>query len=261
MDKTRRMKRIFREDGKTLVVAMDHGTFNGASAGLENPGKTIEQIVAGGADAALVNFGVARRFAEELSGIGYIARLDLPPTYLGVGHDSRIAFDAEYALRMGADAVMINVGQGQGVEEPTYPHLSHAIQQCDAMGMPVCAEAVPGGFDSGKELKTLDHIARGARIACEIGCDFMKIGFAPGFERVVQETFVPLIVLGGAKTDDIRVFFASIREAMDAGASGVAIGRNIWGAGNTVGMTRALAAIVHENAGAEEAYEILQSIK
>ena len=114
--KTRRMNHIFKEDGKALIVAMDHGTFNGAAPGLEHPGETLQQIAEGGADAVLCNFGVARKFAKELAPLGYIARLDLPPTYMGQGHDSRLVFDAEYALRMGADAVMLNVGQGVDVE-------------------------------------------------------------------------------------------------------------------------------------------------
>lgn len=258
MSKERRINHIFKADGKALIVAMDHGTFNGASAGLENPGETIEQIIEGGADAALVNFGVAKKFAKELAPIGYIARLDLPPTYMGQGHDSRLVFKADYAMRMGADAVIINIGQGAGVEEITYPHLAEAASYCDSIGMPVCAESVPGGFDAGKEFKTLDNIARGARIACEIGCDFIKTAYAPGFERVVKETFVPLVVLGGSKTNDEKEFLASIKAAMEQGASGVAIGRNLWGVGNTVNMTKALAAIVHKNVSVEEAYEILK---
>ena len=256
--KTRRMNHIFKEDGKALIVAMDHGTFNGAAPGLEHPGETLQQIAEGGADAVLCNFGVARKFAKELAPLGYIARLDLPPTYMGQGHDSRLVFDAEYALRMGADAVMVNVGQGVDVEEPTYPHLAETIAYCDSVGLPVCSEPVPGGFDAGPEFKTLDNIARGARIACEIGCDFMKVGYAPGFERIVDETFVPLVVLGGAKTDNEKEFLASIKNAMDAGASGVAIGRNVWGGGNTVNMTRALAAIIHKDASVDEAYAILK---
>ena len=65
--KTRRMNHIFKEDGKALIVAMDHGTFNGAAPGLEHPGETLQQIAEGGADAVLCNFGVARKFAKELA--------------------------------------------------------------------------------------------------------------------------------------------------------------------------------------------------
>lgn len=261
MNKERRIGRVFKADGRALIVAMDHGSCTGAVTGLEDPGRTIEQIIEGGADAALVNFGVARRFAKELSSIGYIARLDLPPTYMGKGYDSRLVFNAEYAMKMAADAVILNIGQGAGVEEITYPSLAETVSYCDSIGMPVFAESSPGGFDAGGDFKTLDNIARGARIACEIGCDFIKTAYAPGFERVVNETFVPIVVLGGSKTNDEKEFLASIRDAMDKGASGVAIGRNVWGSGNTVNITRALAAIIHGNVSVEEAYEILKSGK
>ena len=82
--KTRRMNHIFKEDGKALIVAMDHGTFNGAAPGLEHPGETLQQIAEGGADAVLCNFGVARKFAKELAPLGYIARLALQHTWARV---------------------------------------------------------------------------------------------------------------------------------------------------------------------------------
>ncbi len=255
------MNHIFKADGKALIVAMDHGSYNGANAGLEDMGKAIEGIIEGGADATIVNFGVARKYARELASIGYIARLDLPRTYMGQGFESRLIFDAEYAMRMGADGVILNVAQGAGVEEITYPNLAETISYCDSIGMPVCAESSPGGFDAGGDFKTLDNIARGARIASEIGCDFVKTGYTQGFERVVKETFLPIVVLGGAKTNDQKEFLASIKDAMDCGAKGVAIGRNVWGNGNTIAMTRALGAIIHGNASVEEAYEILKSVK
>ena len=68
--KIRRMGRIFKEDGRALIVAMDHCSFNGTNPGLECPGKTLEEIKEGGGDAVLVNFGVARKFERELSGLG-----------------------------------------------------------------------------------------------------------------------------------------------------------------------------------------------
>ena len=106
--KTRRMSHIFKEDGKALIVAMDHGTFNGASAGLEHPGETLSQIAEGGADAVLCNFGVARKFAKELAPLGYIARLDLPPTYMGQGMTADLYLMRNMPLRIGADAVIVN---------------------------------------------------------------------------------------------------------------------------------------------------------
>ncbi|MFO7635067.1 MAG: hypothetical protein R6W76_21145, partial [Caldilinea sp.] len=71
---TRRLQHIFRKDGRTLIVAMDHGLIDGPCAGLERPAETIAKIKAGGADAVLTSYGVAKRFAAELAGLGLILR-------------------------------------------------------------------------------------------------------------------------------------------------------------------------------------------
>ena len=257
--KIRRMGRIFKEDGRALIVAMDHCSFNGTNPGLECPGKTLEEIKEGGGDAVLVNFGVARKFERELSGLGYIARLDLPPTYMRKEHDSRLVFSAASALRLGADAVIINIGQGAGIEEKSFEGLAHTIEYCDTIGMPVCAETVPGGFDADSSFHALEHIAKGARIGNEIGCDFMKIRYVPGFEQIVKESFVPLVVLGGSRSENPKDFLQIVYDAVQSGASGIAAGRNVWGGGRTVQMVIALTAIIHKNANVDHAYDILMS--
>ena len=258
MGKIRRMKNIFRKNGKALIVAMDHATFNGSNPGIENPGETLKKLAEGGADAVLVNLGVARKFEKELAPLGFIARLDLPPTYLGTGHESRMVFGVDEALQLGADAVMINVGQGAGVEEITYKNLASTIFEADKYNLPVCAEAVPGGFDADSSFNTLENIAKGARIACEIGCDFLKIRYADGFEKVINETFVPSVVLGGSKSENPRDFLEVVYDAIQSGASGVAAGRNIWGADDPVKMTKAVSKIIHEGYTVDEALEILK---
>ena len=257
MDKTRRMNRIFRKDGKSLIVAMDHGTNAGAVKGLEQPGKVVEQLIEGGADAIIANMGFAKAFAAELSGAGLIARLDLPPTQLGSGHGSRIAFDMDYALKLGADGVIVNGAPGEGVEEETLPMIARVVAACDSAGMPVLGEMVPGGFDSDPSYRTLDNLVLSARIASELGVDFIKIGYKPGFEKVVAGCFCPVVVLGGAKSSDTREFLVSIKDAIDAGASGVAIGRNVWGAADPLGMTKALAAIIHHGADIDTAFAMI----
>lgn len=90
MEKTRRLGNLLKSDGKALIVAMDHGTNAGAPKGLVNPAEAIAKVKAGGADAVIVNYGVARQFAKELVGLGLILRMDLSPTMLGKGHDSTL---------------------------------------------------------------------------------------------------------------------------------------------------------------------------
>jgi len=251
------MSRVFRPDGKVLIVAMDHGTNSGAPKGLEFPAQTISKIKKGGADAVIANYGLVKTFAEELSGLGVILRLDIPPTMLGKGHDSALVYGVEEALRLGADAVIANAGPGVGVEERTLPQLAACASLCDQWGMPLVGEMVPGGFDSDPGIRTLENIKLGARIASELGADFIKTVFQPGFREVVEASYVPVVVLGGSKTNDDGAFLTSIREAIDSGAAGVAIGRNVWGHENPEGMTRALVSIIHENASVEEALAYL----
>jgi DhnA family fructose-bisphosphate aldolase class Ia len=257
MGKIRRLRHIFREDGKTLIIAMDHGTNAGAMPGIENPGKAIASIVAGGADAIIANPGLAKAFESALAGIGLILRLDLPPTMIGKGHESLVAYDVRYALQLGADAVIVNGAPGVEMEKITLPAIAKVVQACDPVGMPVVGEMAPGGFDAEPSYRTLENLVLSARIASELGADMVKIAYSPGFEKVVRGCFCPVVVLGGSKSPDAKVFLSSIKEAIDAGAKGVAVGRNAWGAENIYGMARALAAIVHGGASAEEAYELL----
>jgi DhnA family fructose-bisphosphate aldolase class Ia len=255
--KVRRLQHIFRDDGRAFIVAMDHGTNAGAMPGIEDPGQAIREIVAGGADAIIANPGLAKAFEPELAGIGLILRLDLPPTMLGTGHGSSIAFNVQYALQLGADAVIVNGAPGAEVERLTLPVVAQVVQACDAVGMPVVGEMVPGGFDAEPSYRTLDNLVLSARIASELGADLVKIAYLPGFEKVVRGCFCPVVVLGGSKSSDPKIFLSSIKEAMDAGAKGVAVGRNVWGAENIYGMARALAAIIHRGASAEESAPLL----
>jgi fructose-bisphosphate aldolase / 2-amino-3,7-dideoxy-D-threo-hept-6-ulosonate synthase len=258
MGKTRRLNKILAKDGRSFVVAMDHGTFGGPVPGLEQPSRVIEQVVEGGANAILANPGFARKFAKEMAGTGFICRLDIPPTMAGPGvdHASRLVFDVDLALKLGADAVIVNGGPGEG-EKDSIAAIASVVKACEGTGMPVIGEVVPGGFDADPKYKTLENLILGARIVSELGVDLIKIAYMPGFEKVVEGAFCPLLVLGGSKSNDPAVFLASIKNAMTSGASGVAIGRNAWGADDPVNMTKALAAIIHGNVSIEEAVALL----
>jgi class I fructose-bisphosphate aldolase len=144
---TRRFNRIFRPDGRVLIVAFDHGLIDGPAQGMEQPADTLAKIVAGGADAILTSFGVATRFAEEIARLGLILRLDGGGTRLGVmGGSSGQFYTIEDALRLGADAVAVSAFPGSPKEEATLKMLAQVIREAHAWGLPVMAEMVPGGF-------------------------------------------------------------------------------------------------------------------
>ena len=120
------------------------------------------------------------------------------------------------------------------------------------MGMPVLAEMLPGGFGP-EPPKTVETIRLAARIGAELGADIIKtsfVGSVAEYRTIVEGCFRPVVVLGGAKVKNLQDLFLVIEQAMEAGAKGVAIGRNVWTHPDPGGVTAALAEIVHgEKAG------------
>jgi len=259
MSVTRRMKRIFAPDGRALIVAMDHGLMDGPCKGLENPGKTIEKIVLGGANAILTSYGLARRYAAELAGIGLIMRADGGSTSLGkAGGPAKLFFSIEEALRLGADALAVSAFPGAENEADTLQNLAEIAGEAHGWGLAVLGEMVPGGFDSPPEKRTSQTVALAARVGSELGADMIKTPYVPGFEAVTCTSYVPVVILGGAKRGKERDMLADIKSAVDVGASGVAIGRNIWQSEDPIAMTAAVAAILHKHASVDEAMQILE---
>ncbi|MCS7061137.1 MAG: deoxyribose-phosphate aldolase [Anaerolineae bacterium] len=256
----RRLQHIFRSDGRTLIVAMDHGAISGPVRGIENPADTLAAVIAGGADAILTTYGVARAFERPLARVGLILRADGGRTDLGRPDvPGAMHFTVESALRLGADALAISAFPGSPDEGRSLEALAQAVEAAHAWGVPVMAEMVPGGFDSGPEFRTVDKIALAARVGVELGADLIKCPYAEGFDRVIRGTFAPVVILGGAKAGAEREMLAKIKAAIDAGAAGVAIGRHIWQAAYPAKMTAAVAAIVHGNASVEEAMRELDA--
>ncbi len=251
--KRRRLNRIFAPDGRAVVVAMDHTmVFGMRTAGLEHPSEVIRAVVSGGADALLLPYGTARHAADALGRAGLILRVDhtLPSARWSV----------EAALRLGADAVCAMGFPG----DPESPHSTVYLNElgvlCDRWGLPLMAEMIPGGF-AAREQHTPEGIAQAARIGAEAGADFIKTlytGDPDTFRQVVENCYVPILILGGPRVEDERGLLQMIHEALEAGARGVAMGRNIWGHPSPARMTAAIAALVHGGASVEAAMRELR---
>lgn len=253
---TKRLKRIF-PDGKSLVVALDHGMIDGPMLGIEHIGRTIDAVITGGADGIMCSFGTATRFADKLSRVGVVLRMDGAGTRIGpkAGPGAQF-YTVEDALRLGAEALGVTAFPGSPHEEATLETLARIIREGHRWGIPVMAEIVPGGFDSPPEKRTLDAIKVSARVAAELGADWVKIPYVAGFEEVIETCFVPVVVLGGKKKDDERATLSMLRASLDAGGKGGVIGRNIWQAPNAERMTRAMANMIHGGASVHEAMTI-----
>ena len=202
---TRRLSRIFQPDGRALIVAFDHGLTEGPARGMEAPGAVLAAVASCGADAVLTSYGTATRFARELAGLGLILRLDGGTTKLGAMRPSSQFFGVEDALRLSADAVAVSAFPGTPEEETSLHTLSAVVAEAHGWGMPVMGEMQPGGFDARAEDRTPEAVSVAARVGAELGADWVKVPYSEGFGQVVATCYVPVVMLGGARSGDQRV--------------------------------------------------------
>lgn len=260
-DKTRRLRRIFREDGRAVIIAMEHGSFFGVQPGFENPRYAIREVIAGGADAIMATVGMARNFAKELASAGMIIRVDGGVSRLGTRTwRGSLIFNPETALRLGADGVVAMGFPGCENENVNLSYLAQLSAECLQWGLPLMAEMLPRGFEGGEDAREPETMRNVMRIGAELGVDLIKtqyVGDADSFRAIVESCFVPIVVLGGSKVKDDQAVLSMIHDSIQAGGCGVAMGRNVWGHENPAKMTAAIVAIVHEGASVEEALAML----
>ncbi len=245
-----RLNRLFGRDGKSVVVAMDHGLAGMFPLGhLAHPASLLAAIAEGGADAILTTPGLARRFAPHIGGLGLIVRLDGGATPIGnVPRASSLIATPEDALRLGADAVAVMGFCGTEDEARSLATLGKVATECRALGLALMAEMLPLGF--GGE-PTGEEVAMAARIGAEMGADIVKtkyVGPQAAYRQVTEACFAPVLVLGGSERE-LGELTGTIDEALGAGAAGVAYGRSVWRAADARGVVGAIVGAVHGPAG------------
>ncbi|MEM3826467.1 MAG: fructose-bisphosphate aldolase [Nitrososphaeria archaeon] len=243
-----RLNRILRKDGRTLVVAMDHG-LGGTTEGIEDIFDVVRKVFEGGADAIMVNFGGVKRIVENFSGkIGIVLTIPFDPEYV------------KFAVKLGVDAVKTTYFGPIPLTEEKYLQFSSIGRACEEWEMPWMAEVVPVD-DKRTIVYDASTIKRAARIGSELGGDLVKTAYAgtvEEYKNVVRSCLAPIVVMGGPKMENEKDVLQMVKNSVDAGAAGGAIGRNIWQHRNPTKMVKALTGIIHENMKVEEAIEILQ---
>lgn len=256
----RRLNNIFREDGKSVVLAIDHGASFNVLPEMENPGEIIEKCAAGGIDAILTSYGVATNYQKEIGNLGLILRADGGMSQLAKTKDKslEIVYSVESALRIGADAMLCMSFPGSTHEDIILKGLSRFICEASQWNMPICAEALPRGFEPAEDSRTGENIAFACRQAVELGADFIKTAYTgdkESFKQVVDGCYKPVLVLGGNKPQPEKDILQMIKDSIDVGAKGVIIGRNIWRHEHPDKYCAAINAIVHHDATVEQALE------
>ena len=257
----RRMNNIFKKDGKSFVLAMDHSA-QMPSPDLKDPGHIIRECVAGGVDAFLTTYGVIKHFAADFGNAGIIMRADGGASTLRKPMSPLdLLYSAEDAIRVGADAMLCMGLPGSQTNEGSLKYLAKLAADCNKYNLPVCSEALPYGFErpEGVDTRAVDLMSYACRQSADLGADFIKSEFVGGeaFREVVENCYAPILVLGGGKAKAEADIFANIRAAIDNGAKGVIMGRNIVRHQNVAQICSAIAAIIHDDASVEDALKML----
>lgn len=248
---------FFKDDGRTVIVPIDHGTAIPVP-GLEHPSELIGRLRPY-ADGFVVNYGVARACADALEDRGICLRTDVykPAVAGNKDHGAYMIFGAGDVLRAGAHAAMQMLYPYHPEEDRQFMECSALIGDCHDEEIPVIIEALPFGLGRTADY-TPENISFAVRASAELGADVVKTAW-PGdkeaFRRIVDACFVPVIVLGGAASDEAGIL-AMVADAIDAGAAGIAIGRNVWQQPDPALMLKRLHAIVHDGATAQSALSI-----
>jgi DhnA family fructose-bisphosphate aldolase class Ia len=171
----------------------------------------------------------------------------------------RVRYAVDDALRLGADGVGCMGFPGTRHEVDTFANLARLAGECERWGMVLLGELLPGGFEDFK-LHTPENIALAARYGAELGVDLVKTeytGSVASFKKVVDGCYRPIVVLGGSKRESEVEVLQLVKDAIDAGGAGVAMGRNVWGHPNPGAFVTALSRIIHHGATVEEAAGLL----
>ena len=174
-----------------------------------------------------------------------------------LAHES-ITTSVEEALRLNVAAVGMSVFVGSEYEFESLTNLGKLVDECQKFGVPVMAVTAVG-----KELEKRDarYLALCCRIAAELGATIVKTYWCENFEKVVNGCPVPVVMAGGPRCETEREVFDFVSDGMRKGAIGLNLGRNVWQHAYPVAMMKALRAIIHEKATAQDAETIFQEEK
>ena len=255
--KNRRLKRVFREDNRTVVVPIDHGVSIGPVKGIENMQLCVTRLIKGGADAFVLHKGIAKRVDVESAGL--IVHLSAISNLTPNCQNKVQVCTVQEAVRLGADAVSVHINVGAQDEHAMLTILGRVADECDLYGMPLLAMMYPRGPKIQNE-HDATAVAHAARIGAELGADIIKTNYTGNietFKQVVEGCPVPIIIAGGPKAETAQEVLQMVNDSLKAGAAGLSIGRNVFQHKNPTLMVKALAAIVHDGATVEKALKLL----
>ena len=245
-----RLARIIHpEDGRFLMLAVDHGYFLGPTERLEVPRRAINPLLPY-ADSLMLTRGILRTSADPKWDVPIVLRVSGAISIIGEDLSKEtITTSIEEAIRLNASCLALSIFVGSKYEHQTLANLAKLVDEGEKYGIPVLAVTAVG-----KEMaRDARYLGLACRVAAELGAHIVKTYYCDNFEQVVEGCPVPLIIAGGKKLPEPEALKLA-HDAIMHGAAGVDMGRNIWQSDWPVAMIKSVQAIVHKNADAEEAY-------
>lgn len=252
-----RLSRIIKPDtGRAVMLAVDHGYFLGPTTGLEEPKKTITPLLPY-ADSLMLTRGVLRNCTDPQTDIPIVLRVSGGNSILDEDlSNETITVAVEDAIRLNVSAMALSIYVGSKFQHQTIANLAKLIDEGEKYGIPVLAVTAVG-----KEMaRDLRYLSLACRIAAETGAHFVKTYYCDEFDKLITCCPVPVVIAGGKKIpekDSLELAF----NAINNGAVGVDMGRNIFQSENPIAMIQAVRAIVHENCSVKKAYDLLNDLK
>lgn len=257
--KEKRIKRIFNGNSNIVILPMDHGFTEGPIEGIENIGRTLENMVECNCiDSVILHRGAIINNYDIVSkqDLGLIMHLSGSTSLYEKGLHKIQTGTVDEAISLGCDAVSVHINLGNEYEAIMLEDVGRIAEECDRKGMPLVAMVYVRGSGIADGRK-LTYLKRAVRVADEIGADIVKVNYClegDDFFEVVNSCQIPVVIAGGEQTDTIKIL-KMVDDAMRAGARGVSIGRNIFQANNYRELLDGINRIVHKR---ESVHQVLK---
>lgn len=252
-----RLSRIFNpETGRTVMLAIDHGYFQGPTTGLERIDLNIVPLIPY-ADALMLTRGILRTSIPPTINKPIVMRCSGGPSILKELSNEHLAVDIEDAIRMNVSAITLQVFIGGEYESRSVHNMTKLVDMGLRHGIPTMAVTAVG--------KNMVRDARYFRLACricaELGAHIVKTYYVPeDFETITASCPVPIVMAGGKKIPELDALTMAYN-AVQQGAAGVDMGRNIFQSDAPIAMMKAVTKVVHENMKPEDALEFYETLK
>ena len=252
-----RLAQIFNpESGRTVMLAFDHGYFQGPTTGIERIDINIIPLIPY-ADVLMCTRGALRSVIPAHTNKPIVLRCSAGQSILTELSNETVAVDIEDTIRLNAAAMAAQVYIGAKYEHKSIANIIKLIDTGTRFGIPTLA--VTGvGADMNRDLR---YFSLATRMCAEIGAHYIKsYYFEPGFEKVAAACPVPIVIAGGKKLPEMEALEMAYK-AIDQGAAGVDMGRNIFQSDSPIGMIQAVGLVVHKKEKPKHAFDFYKDIK